>query len=360
MTVPDLARFRLSTQRITGGHFSTPSAAVRWMGAVQAQDYQAALWGMGLRTRSATVYSVEQAIANKEIVRTWPMRGTLHFVPSEDVHSMLSYLAPRVVAGASTRYRQLGLDVTTFAKSKRIIVKALEGGSWMTRDTLYALLEKNGISCKGQRGIHIIGRLAHDGILCFGKRDGNQQSFVLLDEWIAQTRAQTREAWLTKFAFRYFRSHGPATVHDFAWWSGLSVGETREILESIKSKLVSETLGDRTYWFFNERETDIRGTLRAAFLPAFDEYLVGYTDRSAAIARRHANRMHPGGGILNPTVVVDGTIVATWKRAVKKEGVHVTVHVFDRLKKSQRNAIQEAAERYGRFVGKSVILQVRN
>lgn len=194
---------------------------VAFFGAVHAQDYRGALWGVGQRVAGATEADVERALAERSIVRTWPMRGTLHFVAPDDVRWMLRLLAPRAIARAAGRHRQLGLDAATFAQSRDRLTAVLAGGNQLTRDAIYAELDRSGISTAGQRGIHILAQLAMEGVICFGARRSKQQTFALLDEWVPSSRMLEGDEALAELAARYFASHGPATLADFAWWSGL-------------------------------------------------------------------------------------------------------------------------------------------
>ncbi len=353
-----IARLRLFNQRISGGKFRNAGEVVRWMGAVQCQDLLAGQWAVALRTRGHTLTDIERAVAQKKIIRTWPMRGTLHFVPPSDVRWMLKYLAQKTVLRASTRYKQLHLDGATFSRSARVFEKTLEGGKRVGRFEAYALLERNGISCKGQRGIHILGRLSQDGLLCFGPRDGTPTTFVLLDEWIPPTKIPPRDEAITNLALQYFTSHGPATVTDFAWWSSLTLTEARRALEDIKSKLVAETIAGATYCFADITKASDKASSEAHLLPAFDEFLVAYKDRTVAIGSVHLKRMHPGGGILNPTVVVGDQIVATWGRTIREDRVTIDVRAFRDLNKRECTFVEKAAESYGIFLGKHVVVRM--
>jgi hypothetical protein len=353
MTVSALARHRVVNQQIPGIRFNKPGDLVAWMGAVQAQDYPAALWGVGLRTHGATQESIQKAIAAKKIVRTWPMRGTLHFVAPSDVRWMLNYLTPRVVARAASRFRQLQLADATFSSSRLVIEKALSGGKFLTREAMYALLERSRISCAGQRGIHILWKLAQEGLICFGPHEGKHPTFVLLDEWIPETRIPSREEAIAILARKFFASHGPATLRDFVWWSGLPVAEARTALEEIKVSFASDVVAKQTYWFPVKSPKSNKAIRTAHLLPAFDEFLVGYKDRSAAVDAKHARRAHPGGGILNPTIVMDGRIIGTWKRTIKQDTVFAQIRSFIRLNNDQHRNIEKAVERYAAFLGKS-------
>lgn len=182
--------------------------------------------------RNAVEADIEQALADRTIIRTWPMRGTLHFVAATDVRWMLELLTPRIVANNAQRLlRQFGLDEAVFARSKDLFVRALQGGKRLARNAMYEVLEAGGVSTAGQRGLHILGRLAQAGVICFGAREGKQQTFALLDEWAPTARRMARDEALAEIARRYFTSHGPATLQDFAWWSGLTVANAQAALE---------------------------------------------------------------------------------------------------------------------------------
>jgi hypothetical protein len=346
----NIARQRLATQHIARPSFGDAASVVRWLGAVQAQDYLGALWGIGLRTRRGTERSVEASVTRGEIIRTWPMRGTLHFVAADDVRWMLALLTPRVVAGSAGRYRQLELDEAVFARSSRIAEKALEGGRRLQRSALYALWNKAGIATVGTRGLHIIGHLAQSGLLCFGPRDGKQPTLVLLEEWARTAGPRPRDESLGELARRYFSSHGPATVHDFAWWSGLTLTEARAATELARASLEHDELDGRTVWFSASAAALMRKS-GAHLLPAWDEYTVAYRDRGDILDPSHARKVNAGGGVLKPVVVMNDRVVGTWQRTLGKEAVTVAPVPFRRLGAEGTRAVEVAAQRYGRFLG---------
>ncbi len=357
MTHVDVALQRLFSQQIAQPTFAHPSEVVAWLGAVQAQDYLGALWAVGLRTPGATEQMIEQALAEKTIVRTWPMRGTIHFVAAADVRWMLELLAPRVVRRSASRRTQLGLDETIIAASAKVIARTLQGGKQLPRNALYGLLEQAQIATDSSRGLHILGRLAHDGLLCFGTRDGKQPTFALLDEWVPGAQSLPRDEALATLALRYFTSHGPAIVQDFMWWSGLTVTEAKAGLAAITSQLGRELIGGQDYYFGQALPAAPTRPLDAFLLPPFDEFLVAYRDRSAALdAHGHALVVPGGNGIFNPIIVIDGRVVGTWKRTIKTDSVVMTFSPFTSFSDEQIRAITAAAERYGRFVGKTAVV----
>ena len=342
----NIAQQRLRTQRLTGPGFATPADLVRWLGAVQAQDYAGALWALGLRTTGATEASVEQALTDCTIVRTWPLRGTLHFVAAADVRWMLTHFAPRTLKRAALRFRQLELDERTFARSARLFVKALEGGRQLTRPTMYALLERAGIETAGNRGLHILWRCAHDGLICFGAREARQQTFALLEEWVPRAKMLNRDEALAELAHRYFTSHGPATLEDFIWWSGLSAADARTGVElSGRARRSASTMRSGSAPPLTKTKSP-----HVVLLPPYDEYTVAYRDRSAALDPAHAAEAR--NGIFRPTIVVDGRIAGTWTRRLERDAVTIALKPFTALTGAPARRVAAAAARYGRFLGR--------
>jgi hypothetical protein len=345
----NIGRARFASQHIGRPSFESPADVVRWFGAIQAQDFLGALWAIGLRTKGATEASVEAAIERREIVRTWPMRGTLHFVAAEDARWMTRLLTPRVIASARSRYRQLELDDAVFASSARAAERALGGGKRLRRDALYEVWNQAGIATEGSRGLHLLGYLAQTGVLCFGHRDGKQHTVALLEDWLPVSRDLARDEALGELARRYFTSHGPATVHDFAWWSGLTVTEARIGVDGSRQALVSEKVGDRTFWL--AASGAVRATTAAYLLPAWDEFTVAYRDRSDILDPKFAMRVNAGGGVLKPVIVRRGQVIGTWQRTLEKRGVVVRPTFFARADRAERAAVDAATKTYGRFLG---------
>jgi hypothetical protein len=347
-------RERLVRQRIAGPRPQTAGELVRAMGAVQAQDYAGSLWAMGLRLRGSGVSLLEEAIAAREIVRTWPMRGTLHFVPAADARWMLHLLTPRVIARSAGRYRELGLEAKAFARSRTALVRALKGGRRLMRQDAYAAVARAGVSTAGQRGIHILGHLAQQGLICFGPRQGRQPTFVLLDEWVPRFKDPPREQALATLATRYFASHGPATVQDFAWWTGLLVTEAREAMEAAGAALVPETPEGRTWRSAGSVRPAAARRPLAVLLPPWDEYLVGYKDRAFALEALRGAGRHPLALIGTPLIVIDGQVRGSWRRTITPRAVRVSLDFWTAVGARERRAVDEAVARYGRFLGTEV------
>ncbi len=359
MTKLDIAHLRLANQHISSPTFKKPSDVVGWLGAVQAQDYLGSLWAVGLRMHNATEHAIEQAIIDRKIVRTWPMRGTLHYVLPEDVRWMIELLAPRVIASNEARQlKQFELDHATIKRCKELFERALQGGKHLTRDGMYKALEAAHISTAKGRGLQILWRVAPEGTICFGARQGRQPTFVLLDEWIPATKALERDEALAKLASRYFASHGPATIQDSVWWSGLTVVDAKAGIAMAGQVLVQEVIDGETYWLSSTARRRKDAMHSAYLLPSYDEYTVGYRDRSASFDARNAKQMNYWNNILfSPTIVIDGRIVGTWKRTFEKDRVVIKLLPFQKLAKAEGRAVAEAAHRYAEYLEKPLVLK---
>lgn len=354
MNKSQIARIRLANQQITGTKFTEPAELVRWLGAVQAQDYAMAKWAIGLRLTSATEKTIEAAIDNGSIVRTHVMRPTWHFVSAEDIRWMLELSAARIRSACGSRIRWLELDAKTCARSNRIITRALEGEKHLTRQELMTELERSGIKAGPERASHLMLEAELDGIVCNGTRRGKQFTYSLLDETVPKTAKISKDESLAKLAQRYFTSHGPATARDFYWWSGLSAADAATAHELVKESVVSEKVDDKIYWM-SDSTSDVRLSSKSVhLLPAFDEFTVSYNDRSASVAPEMMKDVTVGHAIFKPIIVIHGRVVGIWKRTFGKNGVALEYRLFEKLKDSEISALAKATNRYGRFEEKSV------
>ncbi|MGF7229355.1 MAG: winged helix DNA-binding domain-containing protein [Candidatus Saccharibacteria bacterium] len=353
MTTYDIAPARLQAQDILHPNAHSVHDVVASMGAMQAQDYGGALWSIGLRMVSATVSSVEDAIASRQIIRTWPMRGTLHVIPAEDAQWMLTLLTPRVMRSAASREQRLELNDAIYARCFAIFRTAMSGGKAVLRSELLALLDAASITTASQRGYHILWRAAQEGLICFGPMQGKQPTFVLLEEWAPKQRQISSDEALAELARRYVTSHGPTTERDFAGWAGLSLTEARTGIAASMAEVRQETIDGTAYLM--PRDMPLAIDEPSVFLlPGFDEFMLGYKDRSAALHVDHAQKIVPGNnGMFLPTVILDGQVRGTWKRVLRKTSVAIQPIMFDghKLSPSHERLLHEAADRYAAFLG---------
>lgn len=324
--------------------------------AVQAQDRPSSLWAIGLRSSGPTVADVEKVVASGSIVRTWLMRGTLHFTAAEDVRWLLHLVAPRVISRSKRRDKELGLDDRIYGQSREILTKALESKGQLTRGEVMTVLEGKGINTSGQRGYHILRHLALEGTICFGPMVGKEPSFVLLDDCVPSSKSITRERALGELVWRYFSGHGPATEQDMAWWAGLTLTEVRDGIEAVRPHLTEQT-HDGVIYYSGPSRTKIKDR-PAHLLPGFDEYVIGYRDRSALLSSEQTKDVLSSNGIFHPILVIDGRVYGTWKVRRSKGDVLIEVRPFARLSPQEVRYLEDAATEYGGFKGLSASVTV--
>jgi hypothetical protein len=341
---------RLHNQRLSSRGFKQAVDVVRWLGAVQAQDFPAAKWALALRMRSATDAEIEHAYSEGQILRTHLMRPTWHFVAPDDIRWLLELTAPRVNARAGPNFRKYELDDSVFKKTNKLLSNALRGGKHLTRAELRAVLNRSGIAADDIiRLAHIMLRAELDGVVCSGRRRGKQFTYALIDERVPAAPALGRDEALAKLTERYFTSHGPATLQDFIWWSGLTVSDGRRGIEMIDSQLRTELVDDKSYWLPRAKSSPQRDS--AYLLPAYDEYNVAYKDRSVVVDLNDTHPQLSAWDLLGPTVIVDGKVAGNWKVTLAQQSVTITVTPARTLKKSEKLAITKAADRYAVFLG---------
>jgi len=354
----DITATRLRNQRLSAGRLTHPEDVVSWLGAVQAQVYGDAKWALGLRMLRSADAEVEAAFTEGRILRTHVMRPTWHFVTPADIRWLLALTAPRVSAAMAPYNRRLELDATVFRRAQRAMVRALRGGRQLTRQELKVVIQRAGVHADGvQRLAHIVMQAELDAVICSGARRGKQFTYALLDERVPMSRPLSRDDAIAELARRYFTSHGPAQVHDFAWWSGLTVADARAGLEAVERVLASDTMDGRTYWFPPSVRTP-NGTRPSYLLPLFDEYLIAYRDRSAAVGVSRWTRTAARDPFSAP-IVVNGQVVGGWKRRQNGSRIGIGLTPFGPLRKRDVSAISAAARAYAAFLDIDVELSWR-
>lgn len=323
---------------------------------MQAQDYAMAQWAVGVRLPHATADAVDAAVNKAEIIRTHVLRPTWHFIPAEDAHWMLELSAPHIRTSLKSRHKQLEITDAVVSKSYDVLTKAIEQSEdgCLTREEMVAALENANIATADNRAAHLFMEAEQAGLICSGAVKGKKQTYALLCERVPQKTVVTREEALGMLARRYFTSHSPATLQDFIWWSGLPIREARRALAMIQSELVSAKREGQDYWIGYPYTVPEHSGASAFLLPAFDEFLISYRDRSASLAPEHGNHAISRNGIFWPMVVVDGQVRGLWKRTIAKGRVVVEIQPFALYSEKIKHMIGEYAVAFGEFVGKKI------
>lgn len=351
----ELAALRLTALGIAQPTATSAAAVVRSLLALQAQDFAGAKWSIGLRSAALTEADVDAAISAGEIVRSWPQRGTLHLTAPEDLRWILAITRPRQASAAAKRRSDLSISDAELSTVARIAERELSGGRVVRRDTLLAAFAAGGVPTDGQRAYHLLWNLGQLGHIVFGPPDGKQPTFALLEEWITRHRDLDGDEALGEFAARYFTAHGPATVQDFAWWSGVTLTQARTGVAVAGDALESRTFGGIEHWLAPGREP-ARNAVH--LLPGFDEYLLGYQDRSPVLAAEYADRIVPGNnGVFQPTIVVNTPVTGTWRRTDAAKQTTIALEWFMTPTARALEGVERAARRYSRYLGKPVVIR---
>lgn len=351
----NISRQRLLNQQISETKMQSVEALVSYLGAVQAQDYAMAKWAIGTRIPEVTELDVDKALENGQIVRTHILRPTWHFVAGEDLRWMLELTAPHVQRIVNTYNKKLELTAEILSETRKIIEEALQGNNHLTRSELMIILSQKGIETNGSRPAHIMFDAELSGLVCNGINKGKQFTYSLIDETIKKHLSFSGDEALAQLAFRYFKSRGPATVADFCWWSGFTLTKARKAVEILGTNIDSFSKDGHNYYFtacFNSAKSDES----IHFLPAFDEFLISYKDRSASMDTSHYKKVVAGYGIFKPMLIKNGFVTGTWQRTIKKEEVHIQLSFLDAISKSEFEKYAGAAEGFGKFLNKKVII----
>ena len=348
----DIVHQRIHNQFLSRPDFTEPGQVVEALGAVQSQDYGGAKWALGLRMKGATDASLDQAFDAGKLLRTHILRPTWHFVAPQDIRWMLMLSAPRVHTVNGFMYRQQGLDQEVIQKSYQVLERVIQGNKQLTRTELGSALEKAGIkNAKSVRLGYFMMSAELDGIICSGAKKGKQFTYALLEERAPNAKRLGREEALAELTRRYFATRGPATLHDFTWWSGLTMAEAKEGIEAVKSQFAREEINGKTYWFDHSVAPMKETSSTAHLLPNYDEYFIGLKDRNAIgeVVRRSGVK-GDDPSFLAHVIILDGQLVGGWKRTLKKNAVQLEFTTVAKLTKAQERAVDEAASRYAEFL----------
>jgi hypothetical protein len=346
---------RLRNQQLARSEARSAADVVSCLGAVQAQDYAGAKWALGVRAAGLTDALVEDACTRGQILRTHVLRPTWHFVTPADIRWMLALTAPRVRAAIRPNGRRLGLDDAIVARSRRVLERALRGRQ-LTRAQLGSTLARAGIRVDGPALAQLMMHAELEGVVCSGAREGHKFTYALLDERAPRGTPLRREEGLGELARRYLGGHGPATLRDFAWWSGLTMGDARQGIESVGSSLERRVSNDRVYWSVRvPGPAAPRASAAAHLLPNYDEYLVAYKDRDPVAESAGAAVLSArGADFFTHSLVVNGRVAGSWRKTSGRESVRIEVVPYRALTPGDRRALASAAERYGRFIKQAV------
>lgn len=355
---------RLAPQQADAG--TGVAHVVKELCGIQAQDASAAALAVRARSVGLVAGDVEHArVQERAITRTWGPRGTLHLLATEDLGWLLPLLGPVFVAGSRRRRAELGLDEDICARGIRIIRNVLANQGPLTRAELVEQLATHGIRIEGQARPHLLGRAALEGIICLGPDRGAEPTYVLLSDWVDQEHRGhplSEVAAHAELTRRYLNAYGPATPKDQATWSGMPMSKTRAAWQHIADQLMEIEVASSPAWMLKTRaawldELPVPAPI-VRLLPRFDIYLLGYQNRDLSVPSPHTKRINAGGGLLHPTMVVDGRAVGTWESKRQKNHLDVMVEPFDQLAPEVHSELEDEVTDLARFLGVKATLHV--
>ena len=354
----DIVFWRLQNQGLLGKPFARPAQVVTRLLAMQSQDFSGAKWAIGQRLAAPTEASVDAAFQRGDILRTHVLRPTWHFVAPADIRFLLELTSPRIKAGSAPYFRKHGLDANSLRRSRRVLEKQLPGLQ-LTREELAVSLAEAGLPVRGEALSYQMIAAELDGVICSGARRGKQHTYALLEERVAPTTRLGRDEALAQLALRYLQGHGPALVHDLAWWSGLTVADAKRAIAACAQGLQHAEIEGKTYWFAAAVSLAPRAGPLVHLLPNYDEQLIAYRFRANAIDPAIAPRVGPGDGIFDGHfVTIDGKLVGGWRRDLGKTHVSVQAALLRRPSRAEQRELGVAAQRYADYVGAKLELSV--
>ncbi len=346
MTFTEIARYRLIHQQLAGSRIQSAAEMVEWFGAIQGQEYGPTKWGLGLRLPHLTDCEIENELSEGKILRTHLLRPTWHFVSAADIRWLLRLTAPRVHKVNAFLYRQLELDQKVLNRCNEIIAEALQGGKQLTREAINEELKKNNVLAGGNRLSYIMMNAELEGVICSGPRQGNQFTYALLEERAKNGKSLENDEALAELSKRYFNSRGPATVKDFATWSGLTITDCKKGIEMNKPLLQKEIVEQQEYFFSpDDAYLQVKKPDKIHLLPVYDEFIMGYKDRSAIMTLKNDAPFR-----YDSMALAGGQVIGTWKRTISKSAIDMEADFFKPLNKSQSMAFTEAVVRFSEFM----------
>lgn len=347
-----LDKTRLLNQQLVNPTFRKPKDLVAWMGAMQAQEYAMMKWAVGIRLKSATLQTVDKALERGEILRTHIMRPTWHLVVAEDIRWMLKLSAERIKSAFDSYAKGNGMEFSTsqITQSYDLLEKILSGNNSLTKQEISEELLRNNLCVNDHRVTYLLTRAEQDGIVCSGPDKAKKPTYALFEERVPAAKDITKDEALARLAQNYFRSHAPATLQDFVWWSGLTVNDAKQAIYLIETQLIKEQLNDQTFFIHESSRTRTRVTDSFLLLPSYDEYLISYKQRTHVLPLEHHPKAFSNNGLFYPVLLANGQVVGNWKKSVKRGQLCIEPVFWEETSVVDPSLIAAAQHQYETFI----------
>lgn len=349
MNTSELLRIRLHNQLLATHSLKEPQEIVSWMGAMQSQSLDLAKWAVGTRLQDKTVQDIDESLSSGKIIRTHILRPTWHFVSAEDIHWMFDLSNPRLKPIYQSYRRMSRGDEPLILRAASLMEKILSGGKHLTKESIGSELQMYNLTLDNISLGLAINYAEMEGLVINGEMRGKQQTFTLLEEFAPRKQTISKEEALERLARKFFTSHAPATIHDFSWWSGLSLTGCKQALELIKHDFVCEEINGRDFWMKNDIRIPPANENSALLLPPFDEFVVSYKNRSELIDEAHYGKVMTKNGLFSPTVMLNGEIIGSWKKTVQKKMPKIELSFFEKTPKKVQQLFEPEIKRLEQF-----------
>ena len=348
MNIPNI---RLLNQQLSNPLFREPKELVSWMGAMQAQNYSMVKWAVGMRLKSATIQAVEKALREGEILRTHVMRPTWHLVAAEDIRWMLKLSAQRIISANDSFAKGYDLDIPNevYTKAHDLLEKILCGKKSLTKQEIAEHFNRSGIVADNHRMTRFMARAEQEGIICSGEDRGSKCTYALLEERVPPMPELTKDESLARLARSYFRSHSPAVLQDFIWWSGLPVSDAKQAVYLIASELTTEQWKEQTWYIHDTCRTRGKLSGHIHLLPSYDEYLLGYKDRTDVLPKEHYPKAFTNNGLFYPVILHEGQVIGNWSKSAKKGSASIECSWFRSNDCVDETVLNQEKDKYMRF-----------
>jgi len=349
MTPFELLKIRLHNQLLAIHSIKEPHEIVSWLGAMQSQAFELAKWAIGVRLKDSTANKIDDALSKGQIIRTHILRPTWHFVAAEDIHWMRELSSPRLMPIFVAYGKSWGADEKMISKTSLKITEILEKQGHQTKQEIGEHLKIEGLTIDQHTLTHVMSRAELDGIVCNGIINGNKHTYALLEERIPKTKPFIKEEALERLAYKFFSSHAPATLEDFIWWSGMLTTDAKTALELVKEHFVSQKINGRTFWMKNNIQIPEKENDSVLLLPPFDEFVVSYKNRSEIIEDKHYHKVMTKNGLFDPTIMLNGKIIGSWKKSKKKNEIQIELSFFEKTTKKTQDLFKKEMKRLKMF-----------
>ena len=344
-------QIRMLNQQLLSPLYQKPQDIVAWQGAMQAQDYNYFRWAIGIRQRIPQIAQLQAAFAKAELLRLHLLRCTVQVVSQKDIGWLLPLCKERNLRTLQSWHKSINISFSEshFEEITRAMQELLAGGKSLPKRAIAEELTSLGFLLDDRLLTSLLVRSEIEGLLCSGQMQGREATWALLSERVPTICSLTPDEALKQLAIKSFRSHSPASLDDFAWWSGLSKTQCKKALTLIANEVEEIKVEEETMYLYHNTLDCLDYARKVLLLPPYDEYLIGYKSRWVALEKKHTAKAHNNFGIFKPVILHEGRVVGNWKASIDKQGANLITELFAEKSKVKLRSLQEAINQFVEF-----------